>query len=132
MLTSLCLFNFALLIFFYVVSVKWVKKIQAMEKKIYQLQKVIKSLQTADIRFSRKVDELQQEAEQMSVSSMDPSDLGQEISKNETYRYALKLLQMGMNLEDVMETCKIGHAEADLLQNLEGYQKISKRYPTST
>lgn len=117
--------NLSLILFFYVVSIKWVKKIQALEKKIHQLQKLIRGLQTADMRFSRKVDELQQETEQLSSSTLESTE-SPDLKHNDKYRYALKLLQMGMDLDEVMETCEIGHAEAELIQNLDGYQRVNQ------
>ena len=122
---AFCTLNLALIGFFYVVSIKWVKKIQALEKKVYQLQKLIRGLQTADMRFSRKVDELQHETEQLSHSASEMTD-SHELQQNEKYRYALKLLQMGMGIDEVMKTCEIGHAEAELLQSIEGYQRAAQ------
>lgn len=121
-----CVLNLSLIAFFYVVSIKWVKKIQSLEKKVYQLQKLIRGLQTADMRFSRKVDELQHETELLSTHAADGHE-SSELKPDEKYRYALKLLQMGMDLDEVMKTCGIGHAEAELIQNLEGYQRVAKK-----
>lgn len=118
------LVNLAGVLFLYFVVGKWLKKQDELQKKLLQLQKSIRGLQVADMRFNRKVDELKHETEEaLNQAEHDEGD----VSREEKYHYALKLLQMGLNLEEVMKSCELGRAEAELLQTMEGYQRMKRK-----
>jgi hypothetical protein len=42
------------------------------------------------------------------------------------YRHALRILEMGGNRDEIVESCHLSLAEADLLMNLQAYRTAMK------
>lgn len=55
------------------------------------------------------------------------ADLTNSLPNNSAYKQALKMIEMGASLEEIMATCEMGRAEASLLFNLHGYREISEK-----
>jgi len=47
------------------------------------------------------------------------------VSAPSAYKQALKMVSMGADTEEVMTSCDLGRAEAELLTNLQGYRKVA-------
>lgn len=56
------------------------------------------------------------------------SQLENELQDNKenrsAYKQALKMIEMGADLEDIISTCELNRAEAELLMNLQTYKQV--------
>lgn len=102
------------------------KKNQAMEKQlesaskhILAIEREIKALLSADIVFGRSVTNLKAQ-----LSALDDKQgmLENRRSNDGGYQHALKLLEMGSSVEDIIKDCNLTSAEAELLANIQAYQ----------
>ena len=102
------------------------KKNKALEKEISHillkyktLESETKALLRADIIFGQCVNKLKKQLcalddKQALFESRRSNDGG--------YQHALKLLEMGSSIEDIIRDCNLTPAEAELLANLQAYQ----------
>lgn len=120
------LFFFAISLFLAVFSAYQYKKYQLIEKHIEELrsknkamERELRALLRADIIFGQSVSHLKKQLlalddKQTMFESRRSNDGG--------YQHALKLLEMGSSIEQIIQDCNLTHAEADLLANLQAYQ----------
>lgn len=81
------------------------------------------SLLMADLQFSKKMKQIDQlilniEQKLQALENKRENDGG--------YQHALKILAMGGSKEEIIQSCHLTSAEADLLINLHGYQVAIK------
>lgn len=112
-------------------SVKFFLLLSAQTKQIQQLKKVIEHYQleqsalvNADLVFARQLQEINRQ-----ISSVD-SQLQMLENKRENdggYQHAFRILEMGGDKAEIMSSCHLSSAEAELLMNLNAYRAaISK------
>ena len=76
----------------------------------------------ADIVFEKLTHDLK---EQLLAVDDRVEQLENQRNNDGGYQQALKMLQMGANKDDIINTCNLSHAEAELLMNLFAYQSLS-------
>lgn len=91
-----------------------------LEKALHESELKINNQQTFSKAFIKRIDAINQQLQGM-------NDAQESIEKNiqgqGSYKQALKMVEMGASLDEVMETCELGRAEAELLQNIQGYRE---------
>lgn len=101
------------------------KKLQAhldlLKKNNFLLEKEIKALLSADIAFGRNFTYFKNQ-----LNQLDDRLLAIENSRGNEggYQYALKILEKGGSLEEVMTSCHLTRAEAELITNLQAYKSL--------
>ena len=123
---SSALFFFFVAVFLSVVTAYLYKKLKMVELQLESLvaknssiEREIRALLRADIIFGQSQTQLKKhllalDDKQTMFESRRSNDGG--------YQHALKLLEMGSSIEQVIEDCNLTHAEAELLANLQAYQ----------
>ena len=83
----------------------------------------IKSLLSADILFGKSLAELNQQ-----IISIDNKieHIDNQRHNDGGYQHALKILEMGGDKLEIMESCHLSNAEAELLINLHAYRSATK------
>lgn len=81
------------------------------------------SLLMADLQFTKKLKQMDQlilnlEQKILTMENKRENDGG--------YQHALKILEMGGSKQEIMQSCHLTSAEADLLINLHGYRTAIK------
>lgn len=110
----------------YVRSVSLNRSVKEHEKKIHFLEQETQALLHADILFGKGLKELSQLIAQL--------DDRQEMIENQrnndsAYQHALRILQMGGGVEDIIQDCHLSQAEADLLANIHAYHTVNNSTP---
>lgn len=88
-------------------------------KRLVIVEQEMKALLGADITFGRSLANLK---DQLNAIDDRQSRVENRRSNDGGYQHALKLLSMGSSVEEVMQTCNLTHAEAELLANLQAYK----------
>lgn len=126
MILSSVLFFFFLSICLSVFSAYLYKKLKSVEKELEGLtsknnsfEKELRALLRADIIFGQSLNQLKKhllalDDKQTMFESRRSNDGG--------YQHALKLLELGSSIEQIIQDCNLTHAEAELLANLQAYQ----------
>ncbi|KTD73595.1 DUF2802 domain-containing protein [Legionella tucsonensis] len=93
------------------------------QKLIDQITKDHPVLIHADLLFSKQLKEINTQ-----LISMDNQiqDLENKRDNDGGYRHALRILEMGGNRDEIVESCHLSLAEADLLMNLQAYRTAMK------
>lgn len=94
-----------------------------LEKAISELATCQPSLINADLHISRKLREVNAQ-----LVSMDNQlqNLENKRDNDGGYQHALRILEMGGSREEIVESCHLSSAEADLLMNLQAYRSAMK------
>ena len=73
--------------------------------------------------FARELQDINQQ-----LISMDNhlQDLENKRDNDGGYQHALRILEMGGNKEEIVNSCHLSNAEADLLMNLQAYRSAMK------
>lgn len=100
-----------------------VAKVAAFEKASQQILQDHPMLINADLIFSRQLAEINRQ-----LISMDNQlqNLENQRDNDGGYQHALKILEMGGNREEIVGSCHLSSAEADLLMNLQAYRSAMK------
>jgi septal ring factor EnvC (AmiA/AmiB activator) len=95
------------------------KIIDEKQNQIKEIMTEIKALLNADIIFGKSVTELNQH-----VVSLDSKieQLENRQQNDGSYQHALRILEMGGGKEEIMQSCHLSNAEAELLINLNAYR----------
>jgi len=98
-------------------------KVAAFEKASQQILQDHPMLINADLIFSRQLAEINRQ-----LISMDNQlqNLENQRDNDGGYQHALKILEMGGNREEIVGSCHLSSAEADLLMNLQAYRSAMK------
>lgn len=99
---------------------------QLLKQNMKDCERIIEdypSLLMADLNFSKKMKEMDQlllnlEQKLQSLENKRENDGG--------YQHALKILEMGGSKDEIMQSCHLTSAEAELLINLHGYRAAIK------
>ncbi|CAM3031397.1 DUF2802 domain-containing protein [Legionella worsleiensis] len=99
------------------------EKINTLEKTTDQLLRDYPVLINADLVFSKQLKEINAQ-----LISMDNQLQNLEnIRDNDGgYQHALRILEMGGNQEEIVNSCHLSNAEAELLMNLQAYRAAIK------
>ena len=98
---------------------KQAAKIQSLEQALAMVQQENKALINADLIFSRQLADFNQQ-----LVSMEHQIQGLENQRANDggYQHALRILAMGGDKEEIMKSCHLSNAEAELMINLHAYQ----------
>lgn len=98
-------------------------KLENLAKSIEQLAKDHPVLIHADLLFSKQLKEVNAQ-----LVSMDNQLQGLENKRNNDggYQHAMKILEMGGNRDEIVESCHLSPAEAEFLMNLQSYRAAMK------
>lgn len=119
-LNSLCLFS---LFIFWRKHRRMVREFDRQIQRIKDMKQALHDQQHDTQAFIERFDVLDSQINQVNEQQ---EDLTNNLSNSSAYKQALKMIEMGASLEDVMSTCEMGRAEASLLFNLQGYKKIGE------
>ncbi|HHT0592365.1 TPA: DUF2802 domain-containing protein [Legionella anisa] len=99
------------------------EELKTQQKLIDQIVKDHPVLIHADLLFSKQLKEINTQ-----LISMDNQiqDLENKRDNDGGYRHALRILEMGGNRDEIVESCHLSLAEADLLMNLQAYRTAMK------
>lgn len=106
------------------------KKILALEAQSLNLEKTVSQIAKdhpvlihADLLFSRQLRELNSQ-----FVSMDNQlqELENKRDNDGGYQHALRILEMGGDRDEIMSSCHLSNAEAELLMNLQAYRSAIK------
>ncbi len=106
------------------------KKIMSLQERLDNLAKSIEQIVKdhpvlihADLLFSKQLKEINTQ-----LTSMDNQLQGLENKRENDggYQHAMKILEMGGNREEIVESCHLSHAEAEFLMNLQAYRAAMK------
>lgn len=98
-------------------------QIKDLAKNMDQMNRDHPILINADLLFSRQIREINSQ-----LVSMDNQlqDLENKRDNDGGYQHALRILEMGGNRDEIMESCHLSNAEAELLMNLQAYRTAMK------
>lgn len=96
--------------------------IKTLNDELLRLKNDKNQLIKADIVFEKLTHDLK---EQLLAVDDRVEQLENQRNNDGGYQQALKMLQMGANKDDIINTCNLSHAEAELLMNLFAYQSLS-------
>ncbi|MCW8410309.1 DUF2802 domain-containing protein [Legionella sp. PATHC035] len=99
------------------------EQLDTQQKSIDEITKDHPMLIHADLLFSKQLKEINTQ-----LISMDNQiqDLENKRDNDGGYRHALRILEMGGNRDEIVESCHLSPAEADLLMNLQAYRTAMK------
>lgn len=95
----------------------------ALDKSIEQIIKDHPVLINADLRFAKQLREINSQ-----LVSMDNQiqDLENKRDNDGGYQHALRILEMGGDKDEIVDSCHLSNAEAELLMNLQAYRSAMK------
>ena len=99
------------------------EQLAALEKRADQIEKDHPVLIHADLLFAKQLKEITAQ-----LVSMDNQLQGLENKRDNDggYQHALRILEMGGNRDEIVESCHLSPAEAELLMNLQAYRSAMK------
>jgi hypothetical protein len=102
------------------------KQMAACQKQLTIHDRYLADLVKADLTFARQSTEVNRQ-----LISMDNQLQSLENKKYHDggYQHALRILSMGGDKDEIMSSCSLSNAEAELLMNLQAYQAAIKTTP---
>ncbi|TAL62384.1 MAG: DUF2802 domain-containing protein [Legionella sp.] len=99
------------------------ERIQNLEQTVSELTREHSPLINADLVLARQLREIN-----MQMNSMDNQlqDIANTRSNDGGYQHALGILEMGGSKEEIINSCHLSNAEAELLVNLHAYRAAIK------
>ena len=106
------------------------KQIRALEEKLNSLEQITSQIQrdhpilvNADLIFAKQLREINKQ-----LISMDNQlqDLENKRDNDGGYQHALRILEMGGDRDEIVSSCHLSNAEAELLMNLQAYRSAIK------
>lgn len=94
-------------------------QLEALEQSTNQIMKDHPVLIHADLVFAEQIRDITRQ-----LVSMDNQIQGLENKRDNDggYQHALRILEMGGNRDEIVESCHLSNAEAELLMNLQAYR----------
>lgn len=94
-------------------------KLDALEQSTHEIVKNHPVLIHADLVFAEQIRDITRQ-----LVSMDNQlqDLENKRDNDGGYQHALRILEMGGNRDEIIESCHLSNAEAELLMNLQAYR----------
>lgn len=99
------------------------EKIEQLEQSMQRVTQDHPMLVNADLIFSRQLKDIN--AQLVSMDNQIQS-LENKRDNDGGYQHALRILEMGGDKAEIMKSCHLSNAEADLLINLHAYRKTIK------
>lgn len=95
------------------------KMVESNKETLRQLDFEKQTLLNADLRFNQQIKDIHQQ-----ILSLDKQvQANSNVRDNDGgYQHALKILSMGGSKEEIMASCHLSNAEAELLTNLNAYR----------
>ena len=95
------------------------KKVESNQETLRQFEQEKQTLLNADLRFNQQLKDIHQQ-----ILSLDKQiQANNNIRDNDGgYQHALKILSMGGTKEEIVASCHLSNAEAELLMNLDAYR----------
>lgn len=102
------------------------EQVKSLKNEMYEDQQEHKLLVNADLVFAKQIAEINRQ-----LISMDNQlqSLENKRDNDGGYQHALHILEMGGSKEEIMSSCHLSHAEAELLINLNAYRTVIKSHP---
>ncbi len=99
------------------------EKMGSLEQSMEQVVKDHPVLVNADLLFAKQLREINAQ-----LISMDNQlqDLENKRDNDGGYQHALRILEMGGDRDEIISSCRLSSAEADLLMNLQAYRSAIK------
>jgi hypothetical protein len=99
------------------------QRFESLAKSVEQIAKDHPVLIHADLLFSKQLKEINTQ-----LVSMDTQLQGLENKRDNDggYQHAMKILEMGGNREEIVDSCHLSPAEAEFLMNLQAYRAAMK------
>lgn len=99
------------------------EKISSLEQLTAEIQKDHPVLINADLIFAKQLREINGQ-----LISMDNQlqDLENQRDNDGGYQHALRILEMGGDRDEIVSSCHLSNAEAELLMNLQAYRSAMK------
>jgi len=107
----LILINIILLIGFALFAARLLGKCRKLNAQLVQLQNEVRAINSGNLVMGRKISQF---AEEIASGELEPANTSSDASEK-TYKQAGLLLERGATIEEVVETCEIAPAEAELL-----------------
>lgn len=103
--------------------------IQGITQELKQLQRSYTVLVNADLGFAKQAAEINRQ-----LVSMDNQLQALENKRDNDggYQHALRILEMGGDKEEIINSCHLSNAEAELLMNLNAYRTVLRTNPNLT
>ncbi|KTD16495.1 DUF2802 domain-containing protein [Legionella jordanis] len=94
--------------------------------ELRQLQRNHNLLMNADLSFAKQLAEANRQ-----ILSLDKQvqSLENKRENDGAYQHALRILEMGGDKEEIISSCHLSNAEAELLMNLHAYRAVIKTHP---
>jgi len=105
---------------FYWIIITLQKRLSDSETKMVLYHQEVRTLIAADVQMGKKLIELKTRLDLLDVRQ---DQLETTRPTMGAYTQALKLLDSGAKLPEIMQQCNISAAEAELLKNLQSYQE---------
>lgn len=99
------------------------KQLQGVSKDCKEILRDHPTLVNADLYFSRQLKEINQ---QLISMEQDIQNLGNMRENDGGYQHALRILEMGGSRDEIVDSCHLSSAEAELLMNLHAYRSAIK------
>nr|WP_238583675.1 DUF2802 domain-containing protein [Legionella jamestowniensis] len=102
------------------------EQLKALSQELKQLQRSHTVLVNADLSFAKQIAEINR-----LFVSMDNQLQALENKRDNDggYQHALRILEMGGDKEEIITSCHLSNAEAELLMNLHAYRTVIKTNP---
>ncbi|ASQ45381.1 hypothetical protein clem_04115 [Legionella clemsonensis] len=102
------------------------EQLNALAQELKQLQRNHAVLVNADLGFAKQIAEINR-----LFASMDNQlhTLENKRDNDGGYQHALRILEMGGDKEEIITSCHLSNAEAELLMNLHAYRTVIKTHP---
>lgn len=102
------------------------QQIKGLKNEMNDAKQKHKLLLNADLVFAQQIAEINRQ-----LISMDNQlqSLENKRDNDGGYQHALHILEMGGTKEEIMSSCHLSHAEAELLVNLNAYRAVIKTHP---
>lgn len=124
--------SFNVIIFLFIINfiLNQRKRISALQEKSASLAKLIDQVMkahpvliNADLLFAKQLREINRQ-----LISMDNQlqELENKRDNDGGYQHALRILEMGGNRDEIVNSCHLSNAEAELLMNLQAYRSAMK------
>lgn len=102
------------------------EQLAALSNEITQYHHHHSLLVNADLMFAKQLNEINRQ-----FVSMDNQLQALENKRDNdgSYQHALRILEMGGDKEEIISSCHLSNAEAELLMNLNAYRTVIKKTP---
>ncbi|HAU1182552.1 TPA: DUF2802 domain-containing protein [Legionella pneumophila] len=98
-------------------------KIDSLEKLATQVVKDHPMLINADLLFAKQLNEINQQLISIETQLQELENIRH---NDGSYQHALRILEMGGTREEIVSSCHLSNAEAELLMNLQAYRTALK------